>query len=106
VSAKKHITLTLKPGAGAARIAPEEVTGIVYFTEDGMVDSDKPQNAELLPDGSLRFTLVEAEYIVGERPATLSAVLLRKAGWEAGGGLRCLRVTPSLVSQASDPLRR
>lgn len=96
-AAGKTLTLTLKPGLGAARIPVGDAAKIIYFTEDGMVDSDKPQRVEVLLDGSVQLTLVEAEFIIGDRPAALAGVLLYRPGWEEGGKLSCLRVTVPLA---------
>lgn len=99
----KKIVLTLRPGADAAPVQPQEAARIIYFTEDGLVDSDKPQKVEVTADGSLKLTLVEAEYIVGDRPTKLSGVLLHKAGWERGGKVRCLRIVTPLTSHRGGP---
>lgn len=96
VSEGRKIVITLKPGPGAAVIPKEAAAKIQYFTEDGMVDSDKPQSVEVLPDGAVRLTLVEAEFIVGDRPKALSGVVLYKAGWEEGGQLRCMKVVAAM----------
>lgn len=85
------IVLTLKPNAGAHAITPGEAAKIIYFTEDGLVDSDKPQKIERLDDGSLRFTLVKTGYIVGPKPTQVTGVLLCPPGWLADGTLRSLR---------------
>lgn len=97
-SKDKRIVVTLKPRDGAAKITADAAKTIIYFTEDGLVDSDKPQGIEVLGDGSLRFSLVEAEFIVGERPAELCAVLLHPPGWLEGGKVRCLRIAAPLTT--------
>ncbi len=94
---KDTIVITLKPGAGASTISTEQAAKILFFTEDGLVDSDKPQQVERLGDGSLRFTLARTEYIVGGKPTSITGVLLHTSGWKADGTLRCLRVETALV---------
>lgn len=88
----KQITVTLTPKPGAQSLSAEDAKKLIWFTEDGIIDSDKPQQVERLADGSIRFQLVEAEYIVGDRPAALKAVLIHPAGWEQGGAVRCMSV--------------
>ena len=89
--------LTLKPSSGASTISAEQAAKILFFTEDGLVDSDKPQQVERLADGSLRFTLPKTEYIVGGKPVSITGVLLHPPGWKADGTLRCLRVETALL---------
>ena len=98
VEGEEKIVLTLKPGPGAAAISADEAAKVIFFTEDGLIDSDKPQQVERRGDGSLAFTLVKTSYIVGGKPTKMTGVLLHPAGWEAGGKLRCLRVVASLVA--------
>ncbi|MDB6137753.1 MAG: hypothetical protein JWO94_825, partial [Verrucomicrobiaceae bacterium] len=96
--AVEKIELTLKPGLNAAAIRPEDAKNIRFFTEDGLVDSDKPQVITQKQDGSLVFTLPKTSYIVGDKPTKIAGVLLRPEGWERGGMLRCLRVETALVA--------
>ena len=100
VSKGKQFTVTLKPKAGAAKLSAEDAAKLIFFTEDGMIDSDKPQEIECLPDGSLRFRLVEAEFIIGDRPKELLGLLVHPAGWEQGGKVRCLKVVAPLTSKS------
>jgi thiol:disulfide interchange protein DsbD len=100
VSDGKQFTLVLKPKAGAAKLSKDDAAKLIYFTEDGMVDSDKPQEIECLPDGGLRLRLVEAEFIIGDRPKELRGLLVRPAGWEQGGRVRCLKVVAPLTSKS------
>jgi len=92
------LVLTLQPRKGAADISGDEAAKIIFFTEDGLVDSDKPQKVERRDDGSLVFTLPKTSYIVGDKPTRMTGVLLYPPGWEAGGKLRCLRVSAALVA--------
>lgn len=90
------IVLTLKPKQGASSISDEAAKSIVFFTEDGLVDSDKPQQVERLDDGTLRFTLVKTGYIVGPKPTSITGDLLYPPGWQASGRLSCLHVETAL----------
>ena len=94
---EEKIVLTLKPGIGAGAISAADAAKIIYFTEDGLVDSDKPQQIERLKDGSLRFTLVKTSYIVGGKPTHITGVLLNPPGWTTDGTLRCMRVDAALL---------
>lgn len=93
---KDKIVITLKPGNGAATINAEAAAKIIFFTEDGLIDSDKPQQVERRDDGSLVFTLVKTGYIVGDKPTKIGGVLLHPAGWKTGGKLRCMRISADL----------
>lgn len=99
-SKDKTVVVTCKPGANAATISAEEAAKLIFFTEDGMIDSDKPQKIERLDDGTLRFTMIEPDYIVGDRPKEIIGLLVRAGGWEKGGAVRCWRFTAPLT-QAS-----
>jgi thiol:disulfide interchange protein DsbD len=95
-SKDKHHTLTLTPKTNARPLTRDEASKLVFFTEDGIIDSDKPQKIELRENGEVVIELIEAEYIVGGRPKALTGVILRKSGWERDGEWRCMRISASL----------
>jgi thiol:disulfide interchange protein DsbD len=94
---EKTIALTLKPLPNAAKISAASAAKIIFFTEDGLIDSNKPQVVRAAEDGTLTFTLVKADFILGNKPTHLNGVLLHPSGWLADGSLRCLRVSPALT---------
>lgn len=96
---EKIVTLTLSPVAPSARRLSDEAEAgkLIFFTEDGWIDSDKPQIVKLGADGSLVITLTRAEVYLGkEPPANLSGIVWNPAGWLSGETLRSLRVSPAL----------
>ena len=94
---EKTIALTLKPLPNAAKISAEAAKKIIFFTEDGLIDSNKPQVVRAAEDGTLTFTLMKAEFILGDKPTHLNGLLLHPPGWLADGSLRCLRVSAVLM---------
>ena len=93
---KERFVFTVKPGPGAASISREDASKLIFFTEDGLVDTDKPQQVERRDDGTLVFTLVKTSYIVGDKPKTMIGDLVHSSGWEIGGKVPCLRVEAAL----------
>ncbi|WP_395734305.1 protein-disulfide reductase DsbD domain-containing protein [Prosthecobacter sp.] len=94
------ITLVLKPATAGARVSKSqrEAERIIVFTEDGWVDSDKPQTILRDADGSLTITLIKADAYMGNKPPkTLRVILRNDEGWLQGGGLRCLQIAPRIV---------
>ena len=96
---KKSVTLLLKPRAGAIAWKPSDAASVRFFTEDGCIDTDKPQQIEVLSDGSLRLELTVADYLEGKLPRRLAGVLMRKKGWLDDGSLRALRVLPVIAGR-------
>lgn len=96
---KAGIEITLKPQAGASKLMAADAANLRFFTEDGMVDSNKPQTIVIAEDGSVRLMLLQPDYLVGDPPATLRGVLLLARGWEANGELRCLSISPPLQAR-------
>lgn len=94
---EKTISLTLKPKSKAAKISAEAAAKIIFFTEDGLIDSNKPQVIRVAADGTITFTLIKADFILGDKPTHLNGLLLHPPGWLADGSLRCLRVSPALT---------
>jgi thiol:disulfide interchange protein DsbD len=87
-----QVLITLVPKEGARAITQAEAEKLVYFTEDGVVDSDKPQRAEVDSDGSLAFHLVKADIIPQGLGAVVRGVLVRPGGWQEDGAVRAMRV--------------
>jgi thiol:disulfide interchange protein DsbD len=94
---EKIVSLTLEPKAKAAKISAEAAAKIIFFTEDGLIDSNKPQVVRVAADGTITFTLIKADFILGDKPTHLNGLLLHPPGWLADGSLRCLRVSPALT---------
>jgi thiol:disulfide interchange protein DsbD len=89
---KMAAVVTVKPQGGARPLKPRDVEKLIYFTEDGVIDTDKPQVMELQPDGSLVIRLVRADAVAGGFSGRLSGVLVRDGGWQADGKVRAMRV--------------
>lgn len=90
-----RFTVTVTPQAGARPISEKEARKLIYFTDDGQVDTDKPQIIEW-KDGSILFHLERAEYVPGGRKRTLSGILVREGGWNADGSVRAMRIVGKL----------
>ncbi len=93
------VTLRLKPSSPQAKPLPASSTapGVIFFTEDGWINSDEPQESRVEADGTLVMTLTRAEVFFGKSPPTkLHGVLQREGGWLADGTLRSLIITPAL----------
>lgn len=83
---------TLIPGAAARPISEREARKLIWFTEDGQVDTDKPQRIEW-QDGSIIFHLERPEYLPGGFKKSLVGILVREDGWNADGSVSVMRVT-------------
>lgn len=95
----KTVTLTLSPAAPTARRLSNQTEAgkLIFFTDDGWIDSDKPQIVKLAGDGSLAITLTRADfYLPGHPPAVLSGIVENPAGWLGDGKQRSLLVRPVL----------
>ncbi len=98
----KEIILTLQPDSPKASPLPENPE-VIFFTEDGWINSDSPQKQELLPGGGLRITLLRADVFLGKTiPQTLTGVLQRKNSWLTHENLSNLRISPKI--QRAQPL--
>ena len=101
-SAKENgldVTVTLTPNSDQARRFSDsaEAKRVLFFTEDGWINSDEPQQMILQPDGSLVLKLRRAEVFLGNQvPDRLLGVVQRQGGWLAGGGLRSMSIAPAL----------
>ncbi len=95
----RNLTLILKPVSSAARVTEDqrEAEQIVAFTEDGWLDSDKPQLITRQADGTLTLLLTRADtYLGGKPPKTLRCILRCEEGWEQGQTWRCLQIAPRI----------
>lgn len=94
-----EITLTMSPANEGARALEErETEQLIVFTEDGWIDSNKPQIVELLGEGSVRFTLTKAAvYLEDEIPVLLRVIVQRPEGWVKDRNSRSLQLAPEIV---------
>jgi thiol:disulfide interchange protein DsbD len=93
------VTLTLKPVDPTARPfdLKELPPSVVFFTEDGWINSDQSQIATYQVDGSLTLTLTRAEFFINKNiPKNLFGIVQRKGGWLKGSSLRSLKISPLL----------
>lgn len=93
------VTVTLTPAEPAARriTSAEAAAKVRFFTEDGWIDSDRPQPATLNADGSLTLVLTRAEIFLGkETPKKLKGVMQNPAGWVTGFSLRSIQIAPEI----------
>ena len=93
-----NVTLTLRPATEKARrLDPTEVPRVIFFTEDGWINSDQDQKVSLAADGTLTMRLVRAEVFLGKgRPERLHGIVQREGGWHEDGSLRSLTIQPLL----------
>jgi thiol:disulfide interchange protein DsbD len=94
-----NVTLTLKPADSTARpFDLEELPSLVFFTEDGWINSDQPQIATQQADGSLTLRLTRTEvFLKKDQPKKLFGIVQRKGGWLKNGSLRSLKISPILI---------
>lgn len=93
------VTLTLKPASDKARPFTSDTSppSVIFFTEDGWINSDQPQTTRLNDDGSLTTTLTRAEVFLGKvAPDRLLGIVQRQGGWHADGSLRSMIIKPLL----------
>jgi thiol:disulfide interchange protein DsbD len=94
------VTLTIKAvGDDARPFSQEEVdkASILFFTEDGWINTDEPQHLSLAADGSLSIRLTRAEIFLGKTiPTKLQGIVQRQGGWHRDGSLRSLTLQPLL----------
>lgn len=94
-----EVTLTLRPRTPQARrFAPAgPAPKVLFFTEDGWINSDQDQTLRLNADGSLTIKLVRAEVFLGKgTPDRLHGVVQREGGWHEDGSLRSMTIQPLL----------
>jgi thiol:disulfide interchange protein DsbD len=93
------VTLTLKPVDPTARPFDfEELPpSVVFFTEDGYINSDQSQIATHQADGSLALTLTRAEVFLDKnQPKNLFGIVQRNGGWLKDGSLHSMEISPRL----------
>jgi DsbC/DsbD-like thiol-disulfide interchange protein len=83
---------TLSPAQGAQPISERAARKLVWFTEDGQVDTDKAQRIEW-NEGRVSFHLSRPEYLPGGFKQSLTGILIREDGWLQDGSLPVLRVS-------------
>jgi DsbC/DsbD-like thiol-disulfide interchange protein len=89
------MTLTLSPTSGARAFTADEK--ILFFTEDGWINSDEPQPQKLNPDGGLTLHLTRADVFLGKTiPDRLQGLLQREGGWVKGETWRSLSIAPEI----------
>lgn len=89
------VTLTLKPGSGARPLNGDET--VIFFTEDGWINTDEPQPQEIMPDGGLTIHLTRADvYLSKTIPTNLHGIVQRVGGWELGKAWRSLSISPKI----------
>lgn len=94
-----NVTLTLRPTtAKARRFDPAVKTPrVLFFTEDGWINSDQDQSVSLSEDGTLTIKLIRAEVFLGKgTPRQLRGILQREEGWHTDGYLRSMSIHPLL----------
>ena len=93
------VTLTLSPASVSARkiTSEQEAAKIIFFTEDGWIDSDKPQAVKLNADSSLTITLTRSDIYLGkEPPRTLVGLVQDSEGWCVDAKLTSMKIAPEL----------
>lgn len=93
--ANSRVVIVLRPQARARPLAAAELPGLIYFTEDGVIDSDGEQSFELRGDGSLVIQLHGADPRPEGFRGTVTGVVVRDGGWEEDGGARAMRIAAS-----------
>lgn len=81
----------LTPGEGARAITERDLRKLIWFTDDGQVDTDQPQKIEW-QDGKVVFHLKRPEYLPGGFKKSLAGILVREGGWNADGSVPVMRV--------------
>ncbi|MBL9113764.1 MAG: hypothetical protein JNJ83_02075 [Verrucomicrobiaceae bacterium] len=91
------LQITLKPLSSARPLSLVEVEKMIYFTEDGVADSNKPQTFRLAPNGHLVMETTIAETIPEGIKTEIRGVIIRPSGWLSDGSIRAMRVISPLV---------
>ena len=94
-----NVTLTLHPTSPEARqFDPSGKTpNVLFFTEDGWINSDQDQILSLAKDGTLTIKLIRAEVFFGKgTPKDLRGIVQREGGWHTDGSLRSMSIHPLL----------
>ena len=98
VESGQAVTLTLAPASRSARkLTGEQVGKVIFFTEDGWIDSDKPQTVKLNNDLSVTISMERSEVYLGkEPPRELIGIVQSPGGWLADADLRSMKIAPTL----------
>ena len=93
------VTLTVAPlSSNARKLGAEEAAKIIFFTEDGWIDSDKPQVISSAADGTITIKLTRSEIYLGkEPPRTLVGLLQLPGGWVTDGRITSMSVSPAIA---------
>ncbi|MCF7733727.1 MAG: hypothetical protein K9N23_18710, partial [Akkermansiaceae bacterium] len=89
---RNRIILTLQPPGPNPALPP--AADIRFFTADGQVDSNQPQQIEVLPGGGIRLNLALSE-TAPPPPATLPGVVVFQHGCPVGDKPFRLEIDPS-----------
>jgi thiol:disulfide interchange protein DsbD len=94
----QSVTLTLAPASPRARkLTSEQASNIIFFTEDGWIDSDKPQSVKLNDDSSVTITLKRSDiYLAKEPPRKLAGIVQIPRSWLVDAELRSMKIAPVL----------
>lgn len=98
-----EVTVLLKPKSAEARQfgSADEAQRLIFFTEDGWINSDEPQRIVLNADGSVTIKLVRADIFLGKTvPTHLNGQVQRPDGWVHEKSWRTLTITPPLQRPA------
>jgi DsbC/DsbD-like thiol-disulfide interchange protein len=101
-SAKEHgqtVVLTVLPLDEIARKFSAEAKSepVYFFTEDGWIDTDKPQVTRLNADGSLTLELTRSDVYLGKvQPTALHGILYNPEGWLLNSQVKSFRISPEL----------
>ncbi len=92
------VVLTLRPVRPEARpFVADAPPRVLFFTEDGWINSDQAQQVRLNPDGSLTIQLVKAEiFLGGQPPKKLHGIVQREGGWHVDRSVRSMSIQPLL----------
>jgi thiol:disulfide interchange protein DsbD len=93
------VVLTASPTDGAARkFQPEAKSeSVSFFTEDGWIDTDKPQVNRPNADGGLSMELTRSDVFLGKVPPTvLRGVLKNSKGWLLNAEVKSFTISPEL----------
>ncbi len=93
------VVLTASPTDGAARKFQLETNSesVSFFTEDGWIDTDKPQITRSNADGGLTMELTRSDVYLGKAPPTvLRGVLKNSKGWLLKEEVKSFAISPEL----------
>lgn len=90
------ITLTIRPTTRATREQAAQLESILFFTDDGLINSDGEQVLKKKEDGSFSLSLEVSEYAPKPMPRKLTGILQTPQAWQVGGVRSALISTPIL----------